>query len=231
MNKKILVALVILVIIVAGALIWYFASSPVVAPTKTTTGTTKTDTAKTPATTGKGTLYITVTDAAADMGNVSAVNVTIDKVDAFSAKQGWVNISSSAKTFSLLELKAKSQAMLFAKTSVAADTYTQFKLHIAKVTVTEAGKVKDATLPSANFQMAANVLVNGNTSSVVRFDIMADKSISKSAAGVFTFAPAIKLDSSSNATVQVASDNSVTVFGGLINPSLNATMDLKGVVK
>ena len=232
MNKKILIVIAVLVVIVGGALVWYFASSPAKVATNEPSGTSTTNKNNQTATaTGKGTLYFTVTDAAVDMGNVSAVNITIDKLDIYSAKQGWVNVVSKPATFSLLELKAKSMALLLAKASLPADTYTQFKLHIAKVSVTELGKIKDANLPSATFQMGANVMLNGNTNSVVRFDIMADKSIIKSAAGVFTFAPAIKLDSSSNATVQVGTDNSVTVFGGLINPSVNAAMDLKGVVK
>jgi len=179
----------------------------------------------------KGTLYFTVTDAAADMQNVTAVNATIDKVEVFSNIQGWVTVSTTPKTFSLLELKAKSQAELLAKADVDADTYSQVRLHVARILVTESGEVKEAKMPSSELKINTRVMVNGNTDSVARFDIMADKSMHKTGKGEFIFAPVIKFDSSSDATVNIDSNNVVNVTGGKIDASVNVGMNVDGEMK
>lgn len=232
MNKVVLIVAVIVLLILGGAIAWFFIN-PSAPNTSTTNPTVNPNSAvnPTPIPNGKGALYFTVTDAAAAMGSVTAVSMTIDSVDVYSKTQGWVNVSSVAQSYSLLDLKAKFQALLLAKAFVNPDTYTQFKLRIAKVMVTAAGVQKEAKLPSNNFAFEGNVIVSANTSSAGRFDVIADSSMHKTTAGEFVFAPVIKFDSSTNTTVKVAADNSVVVFGGLINPSVNAGMDATGAVK
>ncbi len=231
MNKVVLIVAIVILVILAGVIVWFLLnpSALVTNNSNSTTNTVATNPNAIPD--GKGMLYLTITDAAATMGSVSAVDVTIDKIDVYGAKQGWVTIPATSQTFSLLNLKAKSQALLLAKAAVIPDVYTQFKLHIAKITVTETGAQKEAKLPSSDFVFMANVKVDGAAISVGRFDIMTDKSIHKTATGAFIFAPVIKFDSSTNPTVKVAADNSVVVSKGLINPTVNAGMDATGMVK
>lgn len=221
MNKTILVVIVVVLVLLVGGGVWYFMNSSGTPPggSNNTTETPKT------------VLYFTITDAAASMGNITAIDLTIDKIDTYSAKQGWINVSTSSQTFNLLDLKAKSQAMLLVKKEVNADTYTQFKLHLAKVMVTEAGTTKEAKLPSNDFAFTGNLVVNDKNNSVGRFDFIADSSIHKAATGEFIFAPVVRFDSSSNSTVKVATDNSVVVSKGIINPSVSAGMDATGAVK
>jgi hypothetical protein len=241
-NNKMMIAAVVIgvVLVVLGGGYFLYAnmntSTQAPADTNTTTstdtnGTNTQGTSNQPTGTGTGTMYVTVTDAAASMENITAVNMTVDKVDVYSNTKGWVTLSQTPRTFSLLDLKAKNQAMLAAKTDVPVDAYSQVRLHVSKVLVTESGVVKEAKLPSGELKLMTNVGVYGNTNSVVRFDIIADKSMHKTGKGEFIFAPVVKLDSSSSATVTVDANNMVVVSGGNINPTVSAGMDIDGQVK
>ena len=54
---------------------------------------------------GNGRAVFMVADAAADMGSVTKMEVTIDRVEAHSATQGWVTVFNEAKTYDLMELR------------------------------------------------------------------------------------------------------------------------------
>src|SRR3989344_8504352 len=157
-NTVIMVIIIVALVLLGGIFLLYNMQNPsglpAYTPTPTSTPQNQNQT--------KGTIYFAVTDAAANMQNVSAINMTIDRVDVYSAAQGWVTITQAPQTFSLLELKSKNQSKLLAKASVFADTFSQVKLHISKVMVTESGKVKEAKLPSNNFNLASTMKVNGN---------------------------------------------------------------------
>ena len=179
----------------------------------------------------KGTIYFTVTDAAADLGNINAINATIDRVEVYSATQGWVTITRTPQTFSLLELKAQSKAQLLAQADISSGLYTQTRFHITKILVTEAGQVKEAKVPSNEFNMNLNMQVDQNAITVTKLDILADVSLHKTGKGEFIFAPVVKANTHNNAIVQVGSDNIVTTSGGMTNQSIIAGMDIDGQVK
>jgi hypothetical protein len=180
---------------------------------------------------GKGTLYVTITDGAFDMQGVKAIDITIDRVQVFSNTKGWITLSQTPKTFSLLELKAKNQTELLTKLLVPGDIYSQIKLRIARVRVTELNEVKEVRLPSHELIVKANIRVNGNTSSLARFDFIANESLHKTDNGTFIFAPVIKLYHSYDAGIKVGSDNIVVVFSGTVNPVIDAGMDINGETK
>jgi len=179
----------------------------------------------------KGTLVLSITDAAVDMGTISAVSMTIDKVYVHSKAQGWVTVLKAPQSFSLLTLKSSGRAALLAKIDIAADTYDQAWLHISNVTITEAGKVKEALLPSNDFKMEGSIKVENNTNSIAKFDILADQSIHKTSKGEFVFAPVIKFESRINATISFDSNNFVTISDGNLVSSTTAGMNVDGQVK
>ncbi len=222
-NKNLIITIIVVIVVVLGGIYLY--------NTMKTPGSSYNSNGYNNSSNVKGTMYVTVTDAAADMQNVTAVNMTIDKVDAYSNTQGWVTLSQNSQTVNLLDLKAKSQAELLAKIDVPADTYSQIRLHVAKVWVTEFGQVKEAKMPSGELKIMANTMVKGNGNAVASFDIMADKSMHKTGNGEFIFAPVVKFDSTSNANVNVSSDDKVVVQGGTVNSSVNVGMDIDGTIK
>lgn len=179
----------------------------------------------------KGTLYFSVTDAAVNMQNISAVSMTVDKAYAHSATQGWVQVASNPQTFDLLKLKADGKAEMYARMDVVAGAYDQVWFHITNVTVTESGKAKTAALPSGDVKVTANVKVQEGRNSVVKLDVFADQSLHKTSKGEFIFAPTVNVESKSDVSVNVNSANAITVSGGAVDANVNAGMDVDGTVK
>ncbi len=234
MNKTLTIVIVVAVIILVGAFAWYMISNNTVNQmtdgTNTTQNTQNNGSGNTTQS-AKGTMYFAITDAAADMKNVTAVNMTIDSVQAYNKVDGWVTISQASQTFNLLDLKAKHQAVLLAKATVSANTYNEFKFHIAKVMVTANGQTKQATLPSGNFNVKTDLIVNANSTSAVQLDVLADKSMHVTSSGEYVFAPTVTFDSRVKANVAVGTNNVISIANGETNASVHAGMDIDGTVK
>ena len=165
------------------------------------------------------------------MGAVSAIDMTVDKVEMHSEAQGWVTVSETTKTFDLLEIKSKSRAELLAKAAVTADTYKQVRFHVKSIIVTESGQKREAKIPSNEFRMNGVVKVVGNADTSAKFDVLADQSLHKTGNGEYIFAPVVKFESRSSATINVAADDTVTVMGGSTDENSKAGMDINGEVK
>src|SRR3989338_3030757 len=101
-------------------------------------------------------------DAAADMGSVSSVQMTVQSVQVHSAAQGWTTVSSSAKTYDLLQLKAEDQAAFLGEPKLNAGTYDQILHNVSSVTVVDANGTHSARLPSGQFKVIGNMVVNSN---------------------------------------------------------------------
>ncbi len=179
----------------------------------------------------KGKVVFSITDAAASMQGVTDVRMTVDKIEMHSAAEGWVTVSNDTKTFNLLVLKANGTAQLATETNVAVGTYDQIRVHVQKIVVVKNGTSAEATLPSHELKLNGNFIVTANTTESIKLDVIADQSLHVTGKGKFIFAPVIKLESRSNATVQVGSDGSVTISGGKVNSNTMAGMDLKGEEK
>ncbi len=179
----------------------------------------------------KGTLYMAVTDAAVNMGNVSAVNMTVDKIYLHSQAQGWVTVSQESQTFNLLALKAAKKAILATKIDVQPDSYDQVWLHVTGVKVTESGRVKEAVLPSSDVKMDIYLKVLANATSTATIDVVADESLHKTAKGEMIFAPVLTFESRSNSSAAVDAENFITISGGTVDSNASAGMDVTGEVK
>ena len=84
-NKKGNMWLVaVLVIIVAAGAIYYF----------TMMGSSE-----------EGRIVFAITDDAANMESVTNVYLTVDKIEAHSTTEGWVDVSGNSRTYDLLEVK------------------------------------------------------------------------------------------------------------------------------
>ena len=54
-----------------------------------------------------GRAVFTITDATADIGSISSIKITVNKIEVHNNESGWVMVSSDIKTYDLLELKSK----------------------------------------------------------------------------------------------------------------------------
>src|SRR5690242_6621947 len=125
-----------------------------------------------PAPAAQGRAVFTVTDAATAMTGVTSVKLTVDSLEAHSATQGWVTVSSTPKTYDLLQLKATNSAELLADANLTADTYDQVRLMISKVEVTANGKTQTATLPSGSLKIVGNLTVASGQTASAALDFM-----------------------------------------------------------
>ncbi len=179
----------------------------------------------------QGKVIFSITDAAASMQGVTAVQMTVDKIEMHSATEGWVTVSHETKAFDLLALKASGLAKLAAETNVAAGAYNQIRVHVQKIVVVKNGVSTEAKLPSNELKLNGIFNVTADAMTSVKLDIIADQSLHMTGKGKFIFTPVIKLESRSKANVRVESDDTVTISGGDIDSDVEEGMDLKGEEK
>ncbi len=179
-------------------------------------------------TTTQGRAVFTITDAAADMGTVSSVKVTIDSVQVHSATEGWVTVSSTPQTYDLLKLKAEGSQALLADASLKTGTYQQVRLMTSKVVVTDTSGDHEAKLPSGELKIVGELTVNESSTSTATFDFIANESLHVTGNGEYIFAPVVKLETREKADVDASSKANVKITGGTIKANIKVGMDIDG---
>ena len=177
-----------------------------------------------------GRVVFAVTDAAADMGAVTSVKVTVDSVKVHSETEGWVTVSSSQKTYDLLQLKAQGKQELLVDAQLKEGTYDQLRLDISNVIVTDASGSHEAKLPSGELKINGNLFVEANTTSTATFDFIADESIHVTGNGKYIMAPVVQVETKSDADAKIGNDNEVEIKGGSVRTNIKVGMDLDGNV-
>ena len=178
----------------------------------------------------KGRAVFAMTDDAADMGSVSSVKVTVESVSAHSEADGWVTISSTPKTYDLLQLKAEGSTVVLADVQLEEGTYQQVRLDISSVVVTDAEGEHDAKLPSGELKIVGQLVVNANSTSTATFDFIASESLHVTGNGQYVMAPVVKLETRENAVVELSGDNKVEISGGRVNTNVKVGMNVDGSV-
>ena len=179
---------------------------------------------------GKGRVVFTMADAAADMGAVSSVMVTVDSVSVHSASRGWVTVSSTPRTYDLLELKASGQQALLADAQLDEGDYQQMRLQISKVVVTDANGTHEAKLPSGELKVAGGFSVDSNSTSTATFDFVADESLHVTGNGQYILAPVVQVETREDAEATVESNSRVRISGGTVRTNARVGMDINGNV-
>ncbi len=235
MSNKTTMWVVIAVIVIVGGL--YFATrspSTDVSTTgsNTTTNTTGSTTVKNTNPNAQGRVVMSVSDAAADMGNISSIELKLSKVELHSTTVGWVTVSSTPKTYSLLDLNKNKQAKLFADINTKVGTYDQARLTMESVRIkTTNGATKVAKLPSTQMTVATMLAVSEGNTSTINFDFLAKESTFITALGEYIFAPVVRTTTESSAHLTIDSNTVVSVSGGVIDDTSTSGMDIDGSVK
>lgn len=177
-----------------------------------------------------GRVVFAITDAAANMGSVSSVQVTVDKVEAHSASSGWVTLSSDSKTYDLLQLKQSGQLAVLADTNVEQGSYDQVRLDVSKVVVVDSSGSHEAKLPSSELKIMTNMDVNANSTATATFDFIADESLHVTGNGKYILAPVVDVETRENANVTQKSNARVEVNGGSVVSHEKVGMDINGNV-
>ncbi len=177
-----------------------------------------------------GSLYVGVTDASADISNVSDIDMSVKKVEIHSATKGWVTVSSSEKTYALLTLKASGNTQLYAKNdNVGAGTYDKIRVTLGDTVVhTKTKGDIEAVKPTSEIVMSTSINVRNNEDANLKLDFLADKSLHATSDGKYVFAPVIQSEARSNADISVMSDDHMNVLGGTVDSTTKVGVDLTG---
>ncbi len=178
----------------------------------------------------EGRVVFTITDAAADMGAVTSVMITVDSVQVHSETEGWVTVSNEPQTFDLLKLKAEGSQELLADVTLKEGTYQQLRLDISKVLVTDAEGEHEAKLPSGELKIVGDLEVKADSTSTATFDFIADESLHVTGNGEYILAPVVQLETKTDADVEVKADKKVEVKAGKTKTSVKVGMDAEGKV-
>ena len=179
---------------------------------------------------GNGKAVFGVSDAAADMGAVTEVKVTIDSVKVHQKGGAWVTVASDAKTFNLLELEANGATEVVGQADLKAGSYDQMEINITKVVVVDANGEAEAELPNSTMQFATVMEVTAGATATADLDFQTDQSLHVSAEGKYVLAPVIAVETRASATAQVAADGVVTITGGRVTSDTQVGMDVQGNV-
>ncbi len=184
---------------------------------------------------GKGSAVFAISDTAVDMGAVTSIKLTVDSVNVHAQGGAWTTVSSSAKTFDLLELRAKGTTQLMAQADLQAGTYDQMELNVSKVVVVDAKGEHEAKLPSGKLQIKGSLEVKPEATATANFDFLADQSLHVTGEGRYILAPVIQLETKADAKVtvheaDVKSNNEVVISGGTTTTSAQVGMDIEGNV-
>lgn len=214
MSKGTAVTIIILVILVIAGF-WVFGNNPESEPAE-----------------GKGRLYVSVTDAAADMSTINEVELEIESIEVLSETKGWTEVSSDSETYSLLELNADGSVVLHDTADLDPETFTKVRVMVGDVTVdSETEGEVEAVLPSGMITFDADVVVEEGEDSVLKLDFKADQSLHITGNGEFIFAPVVEAKTTSGAEVDIESGNKVKVTGGNMDTRTNIGVDLDGQTK
>jgi hypothetical protein len=228
MNKKSIGIIIAALVIVGG--VYLFNQSP---KNNTNTPTsTGNNTGSNPTASATGRVVFAVSDAAMDMSAISQINMTVTGIDIHSQASGWVKVSGAAQTYNLLDLNAKNESKVFSDFQAPVGTYDMMRLEVSKIViVTKAGAAKEAKLPSGELKINTTLVVKDGGTSSVNFDFLASKSLHMTGNGGYIFAPVVRTETKSDASVTVDTDSTVKVDGGHVDKDETDGMDIDGSVK
>lgn len=138
---------------------------------------------------GTGTLSVELADAPDP--SITAINVTIDRVEAHVNNQ-WIEVSNTPVSVNLLNLTDTS--LNLGSATLPAGDYTQIRLFTSSATVTDADGEHDVEIPSAlntGIKLNINYTISPDTVTTILLDFNVGKSFNKTGSGQYKLQPVI----------------------------------------
>ena len=146
MNKTI--GIIIALVVVIGGL--YFLMNLAPTTTDTNSGTLE----QNDIVNSQGRVVFSITDAAVNMTTISEIAMKVNSVDIHSVENGWITVSTTPRTYNLLELNDENKSELLADINTNIGTYNQVRLMIDSIDVTtKTGNTKEEKLPSGDLKI------------------------------------------------------------------------------
>ena len=160
---------------------------------------------------GKGRAVLTLTSHGNYPG-ITSVRMTVDSVELFSAADGWVTINGDENSYDLLKLQNE-QGLLGDKV-IDAGSYSQVRMKISSVQLTDASGDHNVKLPTENLIINAAVPIKAGGASAVTFDFLIDQGVRKTQTGDYVMLPVVHLTTQEDATVNLLANNGVVITTG-----------------
>lgn len=140
---------------------------------------------------GSGTFRVALVDAPPSTGSVSALNITIERVEA-NVNGTWTPITTVPQSFNLLDL-VRNEAIL-GSVQLPAGHYTQVRLFPSAATLTDATGTQSVTIPSAvqtGVKVNVDYDIGPNQITTVLLDFNVGKSLIRQGNGQYRLQPVI----------------------------------------
>jgi hypothetical protein len=175
-----------------------------------------------------GTVVFAITDAAADMGQVTAIEMTVNQIRVRAEGGEWTNVSSEEQPFDLLQLRAMNTSQLMVQTQLQTRNYDMVELNCSQVRVTNGSGTHEAAMINSRLQMECMIEVQTNTMTTAHFDFMANESLHETTDGQYVFAPVVAVQTRTQAEVQIRNNNEVDISGGNVRTNAQIGMNISG---
>jgi len=139
--------------------------------------------------TGQGTLSVRLADAPDP--DITALNITIDRVQA-NVNGGWKDIETDPVTVNLLDLTKNDLGI--GSANLPAGNYNQIRLFLSEATVTDDTGTHEVTVPSAaqtGLKLNVNYTISPETVTTLLLDFNVDKSLIRQGNGRYRLQPVI----------------------------------------
>ncbi len=171
---------------------------------------------------GTGTVAMHMSDA--PISGVTAVNITIPKVEANIGGQ-WQQIAAPNQTYNLLNLAVTD--VLLGQASVPAGSYTQVRLYVSAATVTDSTGTHNVTVPSgaqSGIKLNVDFTVSANQVTDILVDFNVAQSLHQTGNGTYMLKPVIPcvVEILSGTITGVASNGTATLSGATISAKYTA---------
>jgi len=175
-----------------------------------------------------GDVVFAISDAAADMGQITAMEMTINQIRVRTEGGEWTTVSNETQTFDLLQLRAMNTSQLMVQTQLQTRNYDLVELNCSRVRVTNGSGTHDCLMINSRLQMECMLEVQTNTMTTAHFDFIADESLHETIDGRYVFAPLIAVQTRTHAEVQVRNNNEVDISGGTVRTNAEIGMNIDG---
>ena len=175
-----------------------------------------------------GTVVLAISDAAADMGQVTAMEMTISQIRIRAEGGEWTTVSDETQTFDLLQLREMATAQLMLQTQLQTRNYDMVELNCSRFKVTNGSGTHDCLMINSRLQMECMLEVQANTMTTANFDFMADECLHETTDGQYVFAPVVAVQTRTQAEVQVRNNAEVDISGGTVRTNAQIGMNISG---
>lgn len=176
----------------------------------------------------KGDVVFAITDAAANMGEVTAMEMTVNQIRVRAESGEWTTVSNETQTFDLLQLREMNMVQLMTQVQLQERNYDMVELNVSQVRVTNGSGTHTAMMINNRLQMECMLEVQTQTMATVNFDFIADESLHETTGGQYVFAPVVAVQTRTQAEVQVRNNNEVDISGGTVRTNAEIGMNISG---